>query len=133
MAHVVVMLLEDANLSSSTVGAALRECRLREAALHVVCIIPFDLETGRPPITLHQAFARLEEDLHPLAAAAGIELTMHVTGTRFPELIAGSVKRLDAELLVIKHSPRRRFWGVHANSLAKRLLDIAPCPILVSA
>ena len=84
MTHAVVMLLERADVPPGTIQAALRECRLREAELHVLCVVPLDVETGRAPDNLHDAFARLERSLRPVARECGIALSMHVTGMGSP-------------------------------------------------
>jgi nucleotide-binding universal stress UspA family protein len=133
MPAAVVMVAERACPSPQALAFALRESRLREATLHVVCVIPLDIETGQVPVSLREAFGTLERALRPRAAEAGVEVRMHVTGMRNAGLLAGSVRRLQAQVLIMSHAPCSRFWGLSPESLAKKMLDLSPCPVLVTA
>ncbi len=132
MRAAVVLVAERASLSAQAVAFALRECRLREATLHVICVIPLDVETGQVPASLREGFGALESTLRPPAEAAGVEVRMHVTGMRNAGLLAGSVRRLNAQVMVMAHVPCSRFWGFSPESLAKKMLDLSPCPVLVT-
>jgi hypothetical protein len=133
MPAAVVMVAERASPSPQAVALALRECRLREAMLHVVCVIPLDIETGAAPASLREALGALDGTLRPRAKALGVDVRMHVTGMRNAGLLAASIRRLDAQILVMSHVPCSRFWGLSPESLAKKMLDLALCPVLVTA
>lgn len=133
MPAAVVLVAERATLSPDATAFAVRECRLRGATLHVVCVVPLDIETGQTPPSLRGALGALEQGLRPQAREAGVDIRMHVTGMRNAELLAGSVRRLEAQMLVMDHVPSARFWGLNPESLAKKMLDLAPCPVLVAA
>lgn len=133
MSAVVVLLAERAEPSRESVAASLRECCFLKATLHVVCIVPLDVETGRMPPNLREAFESFERTLRPMAASAGIEVRMHVTGYFGAQMVASSVCRLGAQVVVMSHVPRRRIWGLKATSLANKMLDILPCTVIVTA
>jgi nucleotide-binding universal stress UspA family protein len=133
MSAVVVLVAERAEPSQEAIAASLRECRLREATLHVVCVIPLDVETGKMAPNLREAFEHLERKLLPMAASAGIEVRMHVTGFFDAQMMVSSICRLGAQVVVMSHSPRRRIWGLKATSLANKMLDFLPCTVIVTA
>jgi nucleotide-binding universal stress UspA family protein len=127
----VALVVDRAWPSADALSLAVQESRARSATLHVLCVVPLDVETGLPPNNLRDFVQRLSRALGDRASDAGVRLCMHVTGAAAADALAASIKGLGAEIVVLNHKPPSTFFGWTPESLAKKMLDLSSCPVLV--
>jgi len=110
----------------------------RDAAeLHLVCVeeippMPEYLEEIREAKgTAARRFHTVAERARHLAAAAGLDLHLHILSGHPVRVIVDLAPRIGADLVVIGATGHSALYERLIGSRADRIVQLAPCPVLV--
>jgi nucleotide-binding universal stress UspA family protein len=107
------------------------------AALHLVCVeeippMPEYLEEIREAKgTAARRFHTVVERARHMAKAGGIDLHMHVLSGHPVRVIVDLASRIHADLMVIGATGHSALYERLIGSRADRIVQLAPCPVLV--
>lgn len=129
-----ILLAYDGTQSSEIAfGRAMEAAREAHAPLHVVAVAwSAEVETHA---SLDQARAQCWAYLAPLrdrGADARVDVELEVVEGNCSEQIVAAADRFGADLIVIGHRKRALLRRLAETSLAKRVIDLAHCCVLVA-
>lgn len=132
--HRIVVAIDNADAVESALVMALHFGTASHADLHFIAAEPpKDIQTGAIPEQQRAQFNCLREDIMARCRAVGVRADFEVLSPWSMNEIAIALRRLGPELVVIGHRrPRSLMQRLLHVSLAKRLLDRTPCPLLVA-
>lgn len=80
---------------------------------------------------IHHHSLQLKHDAEQLASGAGIQLQVRIVTGNAPRLLCDVAKQEGIELIVIGHKGRSGLWGGLLGGTADKVVDHAPCSVLV--
>ena len=107
------------------------------AALHLVCVeeippMPEYLEEIREAKgTAARRFHTAVERARHLARASGLDLQVHILSGHPVRMISELALKIDADLMVIGATGHSALYERLIGSRADRIVQLAPCPVLV--
>jgi len=111
--------------------------RQNAAALHLVCVeeippMPEYLEEIREAKgTAARRFHTVVERARHLAKAGGLDLHVHILSGHPVRMIVDLAPKVEADLLVIGATGHSALYERLIGSRADRIVQLAPCPVLV--
>ena len=118
-------------------AAAIELAKRHGAELHMISVeeLPQFAATVGEVIeekdTANHRFAEVARKSHALAAQQGVELAAHVASGHVVARIVDFATRNDVDLLVIGFMGHSRLYNAVIGGTADRLVDHAPCAVLV--
>ena len=88
-------------------------------------------ETTEERETVDIYFAELSREAEALGREAGVRLGVRIVAGSAPKLLCDVAKEVRADLLVIGASGRSGLWGSVLGTTADKVVDHAPCSVLV--
>lgn len=73
----------------------------------------------------------LKKEAEALAGAAGVQARVRIVAGNAPRWLCDIARQEGADLLVIGHKGRSGLWGAVLGGTADRVVDHAPCSVLV--
>jgi nucleotide-binding universal stress UspA family protein len=116
---------------------AIRIAKQNSAALHMVCVeeIPqmpeFIEEVRETRGTAARRFHSVTQRAHKLAEEQGLNLQIHILAGQPVRAIIELSRELKADLLIIGAQGHSTFYERMIGSRADRIIQLAPCPVLV--
>jgi nucleotide-binding universal stress UspA family protein len=80
---------------------------------------------------LDRYFAELKQEAERLGRDAGVSLSVRILAGNAPKLLCDVAKEARADLLVIGASGRSGIWSGMLGTTADKVVDHAPCSVLV--
>jgi nucleotide-binding universal stress UspA family protein len=132
MSEAILVAYDDTPEGEAALARAIEIAVLERMRLHILSVVQtVDIETH---IRVEREVAHRLEMLEPLrarATAAGVEATAQVAEGAAALVIPEVARAQEARLIVIGHRHRGLFSRMAEMSVAKRVLDRAPCEVLV--
>jgi nucleotide-binding universal stress UspA family protein len=88
-------------------------------------------ETTEEREAIDAYFVKLQAEAEALGAEHGVKLTVRIVTGNAPKLLCDVAKEMHADLLVIGASGRSGLWAGMLGSTADKVVDHAPCSVLV--
>lgn len=138
MYHRIAVGFDGSDASRRALQAATMVGRCGDAELVVIMIqehvprypeVPSEVTEEREAIDRY--FVQLKGEAETLAREAGLKVTTHLAAGNAPKLLCDMARREEADLLVIGTSGRSGLWGNVLGSTADKVVDHAPCSVLV--
>lgn len=133
MPHKILVAYDGTRAADRAFEVALDVAQRFDAHLHVVAVASAaELETHVMLDRLRVECAAYLEPLRARGAAAHVDVEVEVTEGIPAWEIATAARRIGADLIVIGHRQRNLLRRCMEGSVAKRVLDRAPCAVLVA-
>lgn len=133
MTHPILVAYDGTQAADQAFEVALGAARLSGAGLHVIAVASAaEVETH---VLRDRQRVECAAYLRPLpgrGAAAHVDVEVEVTEGVPAWEITSAARRIGADLIVIGHRRRSLLRRCMEASVAKRVLDRAPCPVLVA-
>jgi nucleotide-binding universal stress UspA family protein len=123
--------------AAAALATAIGTARKWEAALHMICVE----ELPRFPTSLDQIaeerqegrrfFERVVEQARRQAKASGVKLEVHVVAGHAVPCIVDFVEKGEFDLLVIGYMGHSAIYNRLIGGTTDRLVELAPCQVLV--
>jgi len=88
-------------------------------------------ETTEEREAVNAYFVTLQEEAEALGRDQGVRLTVRIVAGNAPKLLCDVAKEAGADLLAIGASGRGGLWAGMLGSTADKVVDHAPCSVLV--
>jgi len=88
-------------------------------------------ETTEEREAIDAYFLRLKQEAEGLGAKQGVRVEVRIVAGSAPKLLCDVAKDVRADLLVIGASGRSGLWGGLLGTTADKVVDHAPCSVLV--
>jgi nucleotide-binding universal stress UspA family protein len=138
MYHRIVVGFDGSDSSRRALQDAVRLAKLCEAELLATLVeehlpkYPSAMsETTEEREAIDAYFLTLRQEAEQLAREQGVALSVSVVAGNAPKLLCDVAKEARADLLVIGASGRSGLWAGMLGSTADKVVDHAPCSVLV--
>ena len=138
MYHRIVVGFDGSDSSRRALQDALRLAKLSGAEMLVTLVeehlpkYPSAMsETTEEREAIDTYFVKLQEEAERLGREAGVTLAVRIVAGSAPKLLCDVAKEVRADLLVIGASGRSGLWGSVLGTTADKVVDHAPCSVLV--
>ncbi len=133
MIHKILVAYDGTDAADRAFEVALDVARRIDAQLHVVAVASAaEIETHVMLDRLRIECAAYLEPLYARGSAARVDVEVEVAEGVPAGEIAAAARRIGADLIVIGHRHRSLLQRCMGASVAKRVLDRAPCDVLVA-
>lgn len=133
MQDIILVAYDGTSSAEQAFETALDLARRGHASLHVIGVASaVEVETHVMHDKLRVQCAAWLEPLRGRGAAAGVGVEVEVAEGVPPWVIADAARRVGAGLIVVGHRRRSVLRRCMEWSVAKRVLDRTPCPVLVA-
>lgn len=134
MTNRILVAYDGTEAADQAFEVALGAARQRGGGLHVIAVASaVEVETHVMHDRLRGECAAYLRPLPARGAAVHVDVEVEVTEGIPAWEIAGAARRIGADLIVIGHRRRGLLRRCMQTSVAKRVLDRAPCAVLVAA
>jgi nucleotide-binding universal stress UspA family protein len=133
MTNRILVAYDGTEAADQAFEVALGAARQRGAGIHVIAVASAaEVETHVMHDRLRVECAAYLRPLPARGAAVHVDVEVEVTEGIPAWEIAGAARRIGADLIVIGHRRRSLLRRCMETSVAKRVLDRAPCAVLVA-
>jgi nucleotide-binding universal stress UspA family protein len=133
----IVIASDGSEGAARALAAAIKLAKQHDAALHMICVE----ELPQFPTSIAEVVEEKDQSNHFFTAvigrakaqaqAAGVQLNTHIVAGHAVATIVQFVQRERAELLVIGYMGHSALYNRVIGSTTDRLVELAPCAVLV--